>query len=65
MNKLQVCRITLLKLRAAFSGYLGEDNKEAWKQYDATELLKAYSGKKMPILMDTGTADTFYTVWCP
>lgn len=42
----------------AFTGYLGED-QEAWKQYDATELAKAYSGLCPPILMDTGTDDEF------
>ena len=47
---------------AAFSGYLGGDSKDAWKLYDACELLKAYSGRKMPILCDTGTADGFYKV---
>ena len=47
---------------AAFSGYLGAENKDEWKQYDATELLKAYSGRKMPILCDTGTADGFLEV---
>ena len=26
----------------AFSGYLG-DNKESWKQYDATELVSTYT----------------------
>lgn len=46
---------------AAFSGYLGED-KEQWKQYDATELLKAYSGRRVPVLLDTGTGDNFLKV---
>ena len=42
---------------AAFSGYLGED-KQAWAEYDATELVKkGYSGKQ-PILIDVGTADS-------
>lgn len=52
-------------LCAAFSGYLGAENKDEWKQYDATELLKAYSGRKMPILCDTGTADGFLEVRLP
>jgi S-formylglutathione hydrolase len=43
----------------AFSGYLGEEDKESWKRYDATELLKDYVGPKLPVLMDTGTADDF------
>lgn len=42
----------------AFSGYLGE-NKEAWKAYDATHLLRTYDGTKAPILIDQGTEDDF------
>jgi len=42
----------------AFTGYLGS-NKEAWKQYDATELVKVYNGPKVPILIDQGTDDQF------
>ena len=41
----------------AFSTYLGED-REAWKQYDAVELVKA--GCKLPaLLVDQGEADEF------
>ncbi|WP_215398543.1 S-formylglutathione hydrolase [Rheinheimera oceanensis] len=42
----------------AFSGYLGED-KSQWQQYDASLLL---SGAKnpLPLLVDQGTADSFY-----
>jgi S-formylglutathione hydrolase len=40
--------------------YLGEDT-EAWKQYDATELIKTYKGKDLHILCDQGTADNFLT----
>ncbi|KAK2078022.1 hypothetical protein QBZ16_003890 [Prototheca wickerhamii] len=43
----------------AFNGYLGDD-KEAWKQYDATELVKAYSGPQLAVLIDQGTGDNFY-----
>merc|ERR1712070_653069 len=42
----------------AFPLYLG-DNKESWKQYDATELIKNYKGKDLHILCDMGTADNF------
>ena len=42
----------------AFSGYLGKD-ESAWKQYDATELVKQYKGPKVPVLIDVGTADNF------
>lgn len=43
----------------AFTGYFGE-NKEEWKNWDATELIK--SGKKHPnkLLIDQGLADEFY-----
>ncbi len=44
---------------AAFKGYLGED-MEAWKQYDATELVqKGGYRNNSPILIDVGTADKF------
>jgi len=41
----------------AFTGYLG--SVEAGKAYDATELVKSYSGPKPTILIDQGTADGF------
>jgi len=41
----------------AFTGYLG--SVEAGKAYDATELVKSYSGPKPSILIDQGTADGF------
>eukprot|EP01100_Stratorugosa_tubuloviscum_P009135 TRINITY_DN381_c4_g1_i2.p1 TRINITY_DN381_c4_g1~~TRINITY_DN381_c4_g1_i2.p1 ORF type:complete len:285 (-),score=135.74 TRINITY_DN381_c4_g1_i2:483-1337(-) len=43
----------------AFTGYLGED-QEKWKAWDATELLKNYSGENLHILIDQGIADKFY-----
>ncbi|KAI6183073.1 S-formylglutathione hydrolase [Aphelenchoides bicaudatus] len=43
----------------AFTGYLGSDSS-TWKQYDATELAKQYSGPKRHILIDQGLADQFY-----
>ncbi len=33
------------------TGYLGED-RGTWTQYDATELLKSYTGPQLPILID-------------
>ena len=42
----------------AFSGYLGKD-ESTWKQYDATELVKQYSGPKVQVLIDVGTDDNF------
>lgn len=41
----------------ALSGYLGDD-REAWKEYDACELVSA-RGWKRDILIDQGTADQF------
>lgn len=40
-----------------FEGYLG--SVEAGKKYDACELVKTYTGPKVPILVDQGTADNF------
>jgi S-formylglutathione hydrolase len=42
---------------ACFGAYLGDD-KEQWKKYDATELVKAGCGV-MPALIDQGTDDEF------
>ncbi len=42
----------------AFSGYLGPD-PTAWRQYDATELVKAHAQGDRTILIDQGTADPF------
>jgi S-formylglutathione hydrolase len=43
----------------AFSGYLGED-RETWKQYDASELVKHAASKfEGGILIDQGLADSF------
>lgn len=43
----------------AFSRYLGED-RAAWAQYDAVELLKAHGRRVFPeILVDQGLADKF------
>ena len=41
----------------ALGGYLGQD-KEAWKQYDASVLAEK-GGWKSPILVDQGTSDQF------
>jgi S-formylglutathione hydrolase len=43
----------------AFSGYFGKDNKEKWKEHDATELIKSFKGP-VDILIDVGTGDDFY-----
>ncbi|KAL6239470.1 hypothetical protein BDW75DRAFT_198285 [Aspergillus navahoensis] len=44
----------------AFAGYFGEENKEKWKEHDATELVKGWAGKSVDILIDVGTGDNFY-----
>lgn len=44
----------------ALGFYLGQD-KETWKEYDATELIKTYKGPDLHILCDQGTADNFLT----
>lgn len=46
--------------RKAFANYLGED-REAWRQYDATELVQSGAGGRPAhaILVDQGMADQF------
>eukprot|EP00442_Polarella_glacialis_P035743 CAMPEP_0115078060 /NCGR_PEP_ID=MMETSP0227-20121206/17348_1 /TAXON_ID=89957 /ORGANISM="Polarella glacialis, Strain CCMP 1383" /LENGTH=685 /DNA_ID=CAMNT_0002465421 /DNA_START=166 /DNA_END=2223 /DNA_ORIENTATION=- len=44
--------------KKAFPLYLGGD-EEAWKQYDAVELVKQYKGPHLRLLVDQGTADNF------
>lgn len=43
--------------KKAFEGYLG--SVEAGKAHDATELVASYTGPKLPILIDQGSADNF------
>lgn len=45
----------------AFSGYLGAGNREAWKAWDATELVKGYQGPPLELFLDQGSADNFLT----
>jgi S-formylglutathione hydrolase len=42
----------------AFTGYLGDD-KESWKEYDATELASKYAGPQLNVLIDQGSKDQF------
>lgn len=42
----------------ALALYLGAD-QSTWQQYDATELIKKYTGRDLHILVDQGTADNF------
>ncbi|XP_015113781.1 S-formylglutathione hydrolase [Diachasma alloeum] len=44
--------------KKALSAYLGPD-EEAWKEWDATCLMKTYSGPPLDILVDQGKADNF------
>ncbi|KAI9175566.1 hypothetical protein H9P43_006928 [Blastocladiella emersonii ATCC 22665] len=46
--------------KKAFSRFLGED-QSSWKQYDATEVAKAYAGRDIDVLIDQGTEDFFLT----
>lgn len=38
--------------KKAFSGFLGPDNLESWKQYDATCLVSLYDGPPLDIFID-------------
>ncbi|MCP3164218.1 S-formylglutathione hydrolase [Myxococcus qinghaiensis] len=42
----------------AFKGYLGEDTA-TWREYDATELIRAAKTPLPPLLVDQGTGDKF------
>ncbi|RYH03672.1 hypothetical protein EON65_47260 [archaeon] len=44
----------------AFGGYLGTETTEAWAQYDATLLITQRGRQFDNILLDVGTADSFY-----
>ncbi|OBS74063.1 hypothetical protein A6R68_15398, partial [Neotoma lepida] len=44
--------------KKAFGGYLGPDQSK-WKAYDATCLVKSYSGSQIDILIDQGKDDEF------
>lgn len=46
--------------KKAFSGYLGgSEADDAWKEWDATELVKNYNGPPLDILIDQGKDDQF------
>lgn len=42
----------------AFAGYLGDD-REQWKNWDATELVKQYNGPQLQLYIDQGGDDEF------
>ncbi|XP_055904266.1 S-formylglutathione hydrolase [Eupeodes corollae] len=42
----------------AFKGYMGDD-KEEWKNWDATELASKYAATPVEIMIDQGTEDNF------
>lgn len=44
--------------KKAFAGYLG-DNTALWKEWDATELVKKYTGPPTELLIEIGTDDNF------
>ncbi|XP_052218396.1 S-formylglutathione hydrolase-like [Dreissena polymorpha] len=43
----------------AFTGYLGGDQSK-WQEYDATKLVKKYTGPALNMLVDQEKADNFY-----
>jgi Predicted esterase len=45
----------------ALGRYLGAD-REAWRDYDATELVRRHGWKGPPVLVDQGTKDSFLDV---
>jgi len=45
--------------KKAFSGYLGSD-ESTWKNWDASELAKTYSGPSLNVLVDQGSEDSFF-----
>ena len=47
----------------AFSGYLGEENKEKWKDYDACELAKNYKGPPRLIMVDQVSGNRIFKIW--
>jgi S-formylglutathione hydrolase len=47
-----------------FSGFLG-DNKETWKDYDATELVGKYTGPPLELFIDQGSNDQFMNQLMP
>jgi S-formylglutathione hydrolase len=56
-----ICNPTLVPWgEKAFTGYLG-DNPDAWKEYDACELVKKYKGPDLHLYVDQGTADNFFS----
>nr|XP_027196380.1 S-formylglutathione hydrolase-like [Dermatophagoides pteronyssinus] len=42
-----------------FKGYLGEDNQEEWKHWDATELISQYNGPDLHLMIDQGSEDEY------
>lgn len=50
--------------KKAFGEFLGPDQNK-WKAYDATHLVKSYTGSQLDILIDQGKADEFYDQLLP
>ncbi|PYI28003.1 putative esterase [Aspergillus indologenus CBS 114.80] len=45
----------------AFGGYFGEELRDTkWKEHDATELVRKWTGGPLDVLIDVGTGDNFY-----
>ncbi|XP_067014423.1 S-formylglutathione hydrolase isoform X2 [Anabrus simplex] len=45
--------------KKALGGYLGTSDSDVWNSWDATELVKKYSGPPLEILIDQGKEDQF------
>ncbi|KAK4336532.1 hypothetical protein RND71_044248 [Anisodus tanguticus] len=45
--------------KKCFSGYLGEENKNLWANYDASELVAKYKGPDLKIRIDQGADDPY------
>ncbi|KAF5287560.1 hypothetical protein FQA39_LY15889 [Lamprigera yunnana] len=45
--------------KKAFKGYLGDNENGAWLQWDATDLVKSYTGPPIELFIDQGGSDNF------
>jgi len=48
-----------------YTPYLGADNKDLWKQYDAYDVAKVYDGPLKKILVDCGAEDEYLHLLLP
>lgn len=50
--------------KKALGGYLGEESKEKWAEYDATELVKKWNSEPLDILIDVVSYRLLYCTKC-